>query len=369
MSDSTASSDASASEPGPDARLLLTGAGAPGASGILRSLDRSSLALRVLGVDMDPDAYGFALVDDADTVPAGTDDGYLECVRELVERKSINVVLPLTTAELEPLSRAKADFESQGVSVMVSDPGALETANDKGRLYAFLEERGFECAPDFERVDTREAFVDAVSRLGYPDRPVCFKRPVASGMRGFRVLDPTVDRADILLNEKPHSAVTTLEDVLVVLEEADSFPELVVMEYLPGAEYSVDVVSTGEAVPAIVPRSRERTRAGISFSGTVEKNEELIAAARKITTALGLEYNANLQFRYDADGVPKVIEINPRVSGTIVMCTGAGANMPALGVKHALGYDLEPPDVSWGTSMRRFWQEVFERPDGAQYRL
>ena len=368
MSDSTVPSTAAAPD-GSDARLLLTGAGAPGASGILRSLERSGFDLEVVGVDMDSDAYGFALVDESYTVPAGTDDGYLERVRELVGREEIDVVLPLTTAELEPLSRAKADFADRGVTVMVSDPDALETANDKGRLYADLAERGFDAAPEFERVDTREAFVDAVSRLGYPDRPVCFKRPVASGMRGFRILDPTVDRADILLNEKPHSAVTTLEDVLVVLEEADSFPELVVMEYLPGTEYSVDVVSTGEAVPAVVPRSRERTRAGISFAGTVEQNDELIAAAREITTTLGLEYNANLQFRYDADGVPKLIEINPRVSGTIVMCTGAGANMPALGVKHALGYDLEPPEVAWGTSMRRFWQEVFEGPDGDRFRL
>ena len=368
MSDSTTSSTAAASD-GSDGRLLLTGAGAPGASGILRSLERSSLDLEVVGVDMDSDAYGFALVDESYTVPAGTDDGYLERVRELVGRAEIDVVLPLTTAELEALSRAKAEFADRGVTVMVADPDALEAANDKGHLYAFLAERGFDAAPEFERVATREAFVDAVSRLGYPDRPVCFKRPVASGMRGFRVLDPTVDRADILLTEKPHSAVTTLEDVLVVLEEADSFPELVVMEYLPGTEYSVDVVSTGEAVPAVVPRSRERTRAGISFAGTVEQNDELIAAAREITTALGLEYNANLQFRYDADGVPKIIEINPRVSGTIVMCTGAGANMPALGVKHALGYDLEPPEVAWSTSMRRFWQEVFEGPDGGRFRL
>lgn len=369
MSDSTVPSDASATEPGTDARLLMTGAGAPGASGILRSLECSTLDLGVVGVDMDPDAYGFALVDESYTVPAGTDDAYLERIRELVDREAIDVVLPLTTAELGPLSRAKAEFADHGVAVMVSDPDALETANDKGFLYAFLEERGFDAAPDFERVDSREAFVEAASHLGYPDRPVCFKRPVASGMRGFRVLDPTVDRADILLTEKPHSAVTTLEDVLVVLEEAESFPELVVMEYLPGPEYSVDVVSTGAEVPVVVPRSRERTRAGISFAGTVEENDELIAAAREITATLGLEYNANLQFRYDADGVPKLIEINPRVSGTIVMCTGAGANMPALGVKHALGLDPDPPEVAWGTSMRRFWQEVFEGPDGGRFRL
>ena len=41
--------------------------------------------------------------------------------------------------------------------------------------------------------------------LGYPDRPVCFKPVFSSGSRGFRILDPTVDRAHQLLNERPGS--------------------------------------------------------------------------------------------------------------------------------------------------------------------
>ena len=36
----------------------------------------------------------------------------------------------------------------------------------------------------------------AARELGYPDRPVCFKPVFSSGSRGFRILDPTVDRAD-----------------------------------------------------------------------------------------------------------------------------------------------------------------------------
>ena len=39
----------------------------------------------------------------------------------------------------------------------------------------------------------------AAHELGYPDRPVCFKPVFSSGSRGFRVLDPTVDRAHQLL--------------------------------------------------------------------------------------------------------------------------------------------------------------------------
>ena len=354
-----------------DTTVLMTGAGAPGASGIVKSLRQNDERdIRIVGVDMDTTAYGFALVDESYTVPAGDDDDYVPRMLAIARQEDVDIVLPLTTAELGPLAAHKAEFEAEGVTVMVSDEEALRPANDKGELYAFLAEHDIDAAPDFRRVTDESEFVEAVEALGYPDRPVCFKRPVASGMRGFRVLDDSLDRLDLLLNEKPDSSVTTLEEVLPVLREAEEFPELVVMEYLPGDEYSVDVVAMDDEVGAVVPRSRAQTRAGISFEGVVEPREDLIEAATEICTELGLEYNINVQLRYDADGDPKVIEINPRVSGTIVMCVGAGANMPYLGVKYALGEPVPEPDVEWGTRMSRYWQEVFHSPDEEDaYRL
>ena len=353
-----------------DVTVLMTGAGAPGASGVLKSLRRpDERPVRVVGVDADPDAYGFALVDESRVVPRGDEDGYGERMAAVAADVDADVIMPLTTAELGPLSEARESLRDDGVVTMVSTPSALSAANDKGRLYGFLDAEGFDAAPAFRRVDSASAFVDAVEALGYPGRPVCFKRPVASGKRGFRVLDRGSDRLDRLLHEKPDSSVTTLDDVLPVLEGAESFPELVVMEHLPGEEYSVDVLAKGDEVGPVVPRVRERTRAGISFRGTVVEDEALIESAASICRKLGLEYNVNLQYKYDADGTPKIIEINPRISGTIVMCVGAGANLPYLALKYALGEPLPPVEVEWGTTMTRYWQEVFYPPDGDPYHL
>ena len=348
-----------------DLTVLMTGAGAPGAAGIIRSLRATDeRSIHIVGVDMDSEAYGFALVDEYATVPAGDADGYIPRMIALANRVDADVILPLTTAEVEPLAAARDRFDA---TVMVSDREALAVANDKGSLYSFLDREGFDAAPDYRRVDTESAFLTAVDTLGYPDRPVCFKPPVASGMRGFRVLDEDGDRLTRLLEAKPDSAVTTLAEVRPILTSAEEFPELAVMEYLPGAEYSVDVVAMGDSVGPVIPRSRQRTRAGISFAGTVERREELIETATEICQQLGLRYNVNIQFKYDGDGNPKVIEINPRVAGTIIMGVAAGANMPYLAVKHALGEPLPPVDVEWGTRMVRYWQELFRTPDGEPY--
>lgn len=347
--------------------ILMTGAGAPGASGIIKSFrsveDRE---IRVVGVDMDPEAYGFALVDESYTVPAGGSPGYIDRMAAIADREAPDVVLPLTTPELEPLAANRERFDAP---VMVSDPDRLAVANDKAKLYEFLAQEGFDSAPAYRRVDSKAEFLTAVEELGYPEQPVCFKPPVASGMRGFRILDDSTDRLDRLLEEKPDTAVTTLEDVVPILASADSFPELAVMEYLPGEEYSVDLLGMGTSVGPVVPRSRTRTRAGISFEGVVERKEELIEAAAELSRRLGLEYNINVQFKYDADGQPKVIEINPRVAGTVIMCVGAGANMPYLGVKYALGESIPSVDIEWGTRMVRYWQELFRSPDGTTFQI
>ncbi|MFW6385112.1 MAG: ATP-grasp domain-containing protein [Halodesulfurarchaeum sp.] len=345
--------------------VLMTGAGAPGASGIVRSLrSNDDLDVRIVGVDMNEDVYGFSLVDAYDTIPAGGDGDYIPEMVDVAEREQADVILPLTTAELRPLSANRDAFDA---TVMVSDPGPLHNANDKGALYEFLDENGFASTPEFRRVDSESTFVDAVESLGYPDEPVCFKPPVASGMRGFRILDERFDRLTRLLEKKPDEAVTTLSEIRPVLASADTFPELVVMEYLPGEEYSVDVLAMENDVRPVVPRTRSRTRAGITFQGVVEKRADLIEEAAAITRGIGLEYNVNLQFKHDGNGRPKLIEINPRVSGTIIMSVGAGANLPALAVGYALGQTPPQVDVQWGTRMSRYWQEVFHAPDGRTF--
>ena len=59
--------------------------------------------------------------------------------------------------------------------------------------------------------------------------------------------------------------------------------------------------------------------------------------------AMGLSYALGFQFKLDAAGVPKVLECNPRVQGTMVASVFAGANVIWMGVLETLGY---PPEAS-----------------------
>jgi len=348
--------------------VLATGADTLGGAGVVRCLRAADgRSMRIVGTGLGG-ADGFGLVDEHYAVPAGYDAAYVPRMLDVVERKAVDVVLPLTTPELEPLATHRDEFEDAGARVAVSDPDALSTATDKGSLYEFLAANDFASAPEFVATETRAEFVDACDELGYPDRRVCVKRPAASGRRGFRVLDAEHDRFERLLTRPPDDPVTTLEAVLPVLDEAQSYPRLVVMEYLPGREYSVDVLARGDACGPVVPCSRERTRAGFSCAGTVERDETLATQAARICRGLGLEYTVHLRFRHDDDR-PTLVDVDPRVAETAAMCAGAGVNLPYLSVEYALGEPVTQPDVAWGTRVSRHWQEFVRRPGGERFRL
>ena len=141
------------------------------------------------------------------------------------------------------------------------------------------------------------------------------------------------------------------------------------MEYLPGREYSVDLLVDNGRALVTVPRFREVIKGGISFIGITEENKDVIETSNAIVEAIGLDYNIGVQLRYSKDELPSVLEINPRVQGTIVLCTAAGVNLPYLGVKLALGEDIPEIKPRWGVKMIRYWEEIYVPASGEHFQL
>ncbi len=131
------------------------------------------------------------------------------------------------------------------------------------------------------------------------------------------------------------------------------------MEYLPGKEYSVDALAQYGKPIITIPRSRDKIRMGISFKSTVVHDKDIIKYSEKIITTLGLHGYIGFQFKRDEHGTPKIIECNPRVQGTMVAATAAGANLPYFGVLLALDKRIPPFKIKWGTKLIRYWGSLY----------
>ncbi|WP_274653748.1 ATP-grasp domain-containing protein [Paenibacillus humicola] len=351
--------------------VLLTGAGSPAASGVVRSLRSSpDLECVLIGMDCNPDAAGFHLTDRHTAGPLASEASFIPFVRDLCAREKVDVIFSLVTDELVKLAEAKEELLRGGTRMLISSADSLRGVIHKGQLYQTLQSCGM-AVPDFRLANTPEALIQAMYELGYPALPVCFKPVVSDGSRGFHIVDRGADRFQALFREKPSSAHISEEELKRILHGHPAIPETLVMEYLPYEEYSVDLlVADGKAVAA-VPRLRESTAGGITTKGLIVKEQDVIDYAVAAAERLQLNGNIGVQVRRDRHRRPKIVEINPRIQGTIVHCTAAGVNLPALAAKLALGIAPRPDelDVKWGTRMTRYWQEVFYDVHGSSYAL
>jgi carbamoyl-phosphate synthase large subunit len=309
-----------------DITVLVTASGAPGTAALLRALRlNGERGIRLVGTDMSPQAIGRHFCDRFYVVPPGADPGFAEAMLEIVRRENVDAVLPQSSFDLLGLAEARERFV--GSTVLVSPPETIRRANDKADAYALLDRIGVP-APAWRRVTGGRALAAAAQQLGYPGRAVCFKPVFGSGSRGFRVLDPTVDRAAQLLEERPGNLAMRLTDVLELLPE-EGGPELLVMELAEGPERTVDGIARGGRIFLGHAKTRQSIRGGLAMYFETLNNHWLLELAQRIVAELRIEHFFNIQLVGD-----QVIEVNPRISTIVYQ---EDLNLPYLGVKHALG--------------------------------
>ena len=332
--------------------VLLSAAGAPGAARLIRALrENGEREVRVVGTDMSERAIGKHLCDAFHVVPAGSDPGYPDAILELVEREGVDVVLPQSSFDLAGLAAVRETFP---VPVLVSSPDTIHRSNDKAESYAMLQRIGVPTV-EFRRVAGAREVKAAAHELGYPERAVCFKPVFSSGSRGFRILDPTVDRAHQLLHERPGSVAMRLEEALELLP-AEGGTELLVMELATGGERTIDGIADGDRVVLGHPKTREAMRAGLAMYFVTLDDPGLMEIADTIVRELRIEWFFNIQLVG-----PHVIEVNPRISTIVYQ---EDLNLPWLGVKRALGEISDEelaalrPRVRPGRTALRYFDQV-----------
>jgi carbamoyl-phosphate synthase large subunit len=305
--------------------IMVTASGAPGTAALLRGLrENGERPVRLVGTDMSERSIGRHLCDEFHVVPAGGDPSFADAVLEIAGRERADAILPQSSFDLQGLAEHVDRFP---MPVLVSKPDTIARSNDKAETYSLLQRIGVRTV-EFRRVNGAHEVDAAARELGYPERPVCFKPVFSSGSRGFRILDPTVDRAHQLLHERPGSVAMRLEEAVELLP-GEGGPDLLVMELATGGERTIDGIANGREIVLGHPKTREAMRAGLAMYFVTLDDPELMEIGNRIVAELGIEHFFNIQLVGD-----HVIEINPRIS-TIVYQDDL--DLPYLGIKRALG--------------------------------
>jgi carbamoyl-phosphate synthase large subunit len=310
-------------------RVLVTGAGGPAAISVMKSL-RTDPTVQLVAADMDPWAAGLYLVPpDARTlIPAGLDPGFAGTLLARCVAMGVNIVVPTVDAELRPLGLARADFAGAGVELLLAPGPALDVTLDK----LALAQR---CA-GLVRVPRTECFDETVDPASWT-YPVIVKPRTGSGSRDISVVESRG-----------------------ALAARDTCADFLVQEFLPGEEYSIDVLAdAGGHVVASVPRVRTRVDSGVSVAGRTIHDAELEQFGSAVVAATGLTYIANVQARRDVAGRPALLEVNPRVPGTLPLTVASGVDMPRMALDSLRGRPLPGHAGFREVAMVRYLEERF----------
>lgn len=260
------------------------------------------------------------------------DEEYLDYALNFCKKHSVNVFIPRKKQIL--IVKNIAEFDKIDVKVLADrNFDKMKLLNNKKSTYELFEKLGIGHIPEYYIANSKESFVEAYKKLKNIYNKICFKFIEDEGAVSFRIIDDTIEEADIFSTRK--GLKVTSKEVYKSLEKRKSIPDIILMPYLEGTEVSVDCLVTEKGLIAI-PRFKTHTRTEI-----IKYNKEILNICRDFAEKYGLEHPYNIQFKY-SNGIPYLLEINTRMSGGLhYTCLASGINIPSIAVNQLLGINNE----------------------------
>lgn len=345
-----------------NATILITDISHPVTAGAVESLRRLDFKYYIIGIDSstNSDQTGHIWVDTYYSIPSPDNPKFIATLLEICQKHKVDILVPWTNEEAIVIAQNAKCFFNIGTEILTSKIEAIDQVVDKISLMNNLKLHNF-VVPKYFAVNNVKELKEATKELDYPHKKVVVKPRNLSGERGFCILDTNLD-----FDKRGFGGRFPLSALLKMLEyvpaEKREKLDYIVMEYLSGEDYSVDVLAKDGKALAIIPRLRLEASEGVSRLGETVLNTHVSKISAEVIRVFGLNFNVNIQMRYakDRENIPMVYDINPRISGTIALNAEAGINMLHYGIQLAM-QNMELPDhlLYKHIKMIRRWKEDY----------
>ncbi|WP_375767276.1 ATP-grasp domain-containing protein [Archangium gephyra] len=292
---------------------------------LIREAD-TARELELLSSHSRPEAPSLAVADVA--FPESSrmrSEEYVEWCLQTCRERGVDLFVP--GRYREAISEHRARFEELGTRVLVAaTPEVLALAERKDLFYASLE--GVVPLPEYRVIRTLAEFDEAWAELRPRHRRLCIKPAVGIFGVGFHILNENHDAYEALIGGNGLTvAVDAFRSALAAAREPR---RLLLMEYLPGLERSVDCLARDGTLIAAVSRRKRGAFQVLEVEGAAIELAAAIVAKHRLN---GL---VNVQTR-DGRGGPRLLELNARMSGGMLYACCSGVNFPWWSVALALG--------------------------------
>lgn len=298
--------------------VLITGIGGDISQGVATILRESRPDLHLIGVDVHSQHGGQLFVDRIEIVPSASEPNYFAALNAVITKYAVDIFIPMSEPELGALLPF-SDFSSR-VKCVTAGVDVVAAGLDK------------------------LATVQALKKIGLP---VPWTVPVSEGIpRTYPC---------ILKNRygSGSRAVFRIENI----QDSDYFgkryPDAVYQELLEPADREVTCAvyrkHDGEVLSLQMLR---RLTGGFTGWAKIIEDKQILQMCERIANGLDLRGSMNVQLRLTNNG-PRVFEINPRFSSTVLMRHRMGFSDVLWAIEEAEGRTVKFPQIAKNKTMVR----------------
>ncbi|MCK9555518.1 ATP-grasp domain-containing protein [bacterium] len=311
-------------------KVLVTAVGAPPGRNTVRAL-RNKKEISVIAADADslvPVLYNKNEVLNSYVIPpAREEEKYIRALRKITEKENIQVIMPCIEEEINVLSRYRKYFHRMGADIICADYEKICKLSDKKSMVSQALKVGVPVPDTFS--------VDDISKTNKTLRfPLIIKPRRGHGARNIYIIKSRNDIAKI-----PPEYIAGKRNFIV-------------QEYIPGGTgsiflcgllYGIDNVIKAEFLSRSIKTLYE-------FGGPAVCGEPVNGFRRikdytkKLISGAGGWYGpVNVEYKISSEnGIPYLIEVNPRFWGYGYLAVGSGVNFPYLAVLESAGKKVKP---------------------------
>ncbi|NBX97787.1 ATP-grasp domain-containing protein [bacterium] len=285
---------------------------------IYRSLEYST-HFRLVGGSSVDDHGRYVYKDYIGGIPNIENTNFIDAINKIVAERNIDCIIPAHDSVLLELSRQKS-LGNISCEIMSSPYETCRIARSKSLTYKTLS--GTVKTPQILK---QEQIVDS-------DFPIFVKPDVGQGSKGALMVN----------------------DIEALKYQIMTDPTLLIMEYLPGKEYTVDCFTNRDGL-LLFSEGRERVRIanGISVSSTTVEDKrfhELATAINKKLVFVGVWF---FQVKESHGGDLVLLEVAPRIAGTMGLVRCKGVNLALLSLFNHFKQEVTIVENSYSITIDR----------------
>jgi ATP-grasp domain-containing protein len=238
------------------------------------------------------------------SIPFVDKNNFIDKINKIIDKYDIDFIFPAHDSVVLKLSQNRQKIKAK---LITSPNKTCEICRSKKRTYDFFK----------KLIKTPMIFNISKPINKYP---VFVKPDIGQGSKGSQII-----------NFK--------EELIMAINKNSS---LVISEYLPGKEYTIDCFTDRKGKLRFKQaRERKRILNGISTNSKPVKLPQIDKMAKKINKSLNFRGVWFFQVKESKHNKLTLLEIAPRVAGTMSLCRMQGVNLPLLSLYDQMDLNVE----------------------------